>query len=275
LRSAIGYGYRDAPEKHNPATGSKCLRITKKDRPLIDPFSIQESEALIAAIHRDWGKEQGNYDEFRFFTGLGPPKKITLLVSDCDVVHGKISFSKARVMARDKDRTKISTDRPVELCPRALQQLKRHLALRALATGRQDPARGSLLQGGRRADPQPPVSVRALAHTLRRMKTRYRDAYNARHSTVSWNQIVGKNPLWVAKMHGHSVQTMLDTYAAWTEGAQESDVEAIRVAMGGAPERVRQSVPVTVSAQGPKTAQTSPLKPENLAGEWQQPPGRA
>jgi len=55
-----------------PATGLKCLRITKKDRPVIDPFSIQEAEALIAAIHRDWGEAQGNYDEFRFFTGLRP-----------------------------------------------------------------------------------------------------------------------------------------------------------------------------------------------------------
>jgi integrase len=105
--------------------------ITKKDRPVIDPFSIQETEALIAAIHRDWGEAQGNYDEFRFFTGLRPSEQIALLVSDCDIAHGKISVSKARVMARDKDRTKTSTDRLVELCPRALQVLKRHLALRA------------------------------------------------------------------------------------------------------------------------------------------------
>src|SRR6202166_5309069 len=52
---------------------------------------------------------------------------------------------------------------------------------------------------------------------------------------------------------------MLDTYAAWTEGAQESDVEAIRVAMAGAPERVPQSLPAIVSAEVPKTAPVSPL----------------
>lgn len=34
-------------------------------------------------------------------------------------------------MARDKDRTKTSEDGLVELCPRALDVLKRHLALRA------------------------------------------------------------------------------------------------------------------------------------------------
>ncbi len=43
--------------------------------------------------------------------------------------------------------------------------------------------------------------------------------------------MVGKNPLWVAKQHGHSVQTMLEVYAAWTEGAKESGVEAIKRAL--------------------------------------------
>lgn len=44
--------------------------------------------------------------------------------------------------------------------------------------------------------------------------------------------MLGKNPLWVARQHGHSVRTMLEVYAAWAEGAVESDVAAIRRAMG-------------------------------------------
>jgi hypothetical protein len=34
--------------------------------------------------------------------------------------------------------------------------------------------------------------------------------------------------LWLAKRHGHSVFTMLNMYAAWTKGAKESDIEAIK-----------------------------------------------
>jgi hypothetical protein len=34
------------------------------------------------------------------------------------------------VLRRDKDRTKTQEDRDVELCPRALEVLRRHLALR-------------------------------------------------------------------------------------------------------------------------------------------------
>jgi len=39
--------------------------------------------------------------------------------------------------------------------------------------------------------------------------------------------MIGKNPLWVAKQHGHGVQTMLEVYAAWTQGATEADIEAM------------------------------------------------
>jgi flavorubredoxin len=63
------------------------------------------------------------------------------------------------------------------------------------------------------------------------MKARYREPYNARRASVSWNLMVGEDPLWVAKQHGHSVQTMLKTYAAWLEGTTEADLRAIQKAM--------------------------------------------
>ena len=53
-------------------------RMGKKDRPAIDPFGIQDAEIVIAAIHRDWGEAQCNYDEFRFFTELPLSEQIAL-----------------------------------------------------------------------------------------------------------------------------------------------------------------------------------------------------
>jgi hypothetical protein len=67
--------------------------------------------------------------------------------------------------------------------------------------------------------------------TLRRLKVRYREPYNARHSSVSWNLMLGKNLVRVAKQHGHSVQMMLSTYAAWLEGSQQSDIDAIEATL--------------------------------------------
>jgi hypothetical protein len=47
--------------------------------------------------------------------------------------------------------------------------------------------------------------------------------------------MVGDNILRVATEDGHSVQTMLTTYAAWTEGATAADVEQIREAREHSP----------------------------------------
>lgn len=44
--------------------------------------------------------------------------------------------------------------------------------------------------------------------------------------------MIGKSPLWVSKQHGHRPETMFRAYAAWTEGAPESEVVLIREAMG-------------------------------------------
>jgi hypothetical protein len=68
LRRALAFGYLDYPDRVDPATRLRSAKISKKDRPRIDPFSIQDAEVFIAALHQDWGEAQGNYDEFRFFT---------------------------------------------------------------------------------------------------------------------------------------------------------------------------------------------------------------
>ena len=44
LRRAFEFGFLDYPKRHNPAAALKCARMGKKDRPRIDPFSIQEAE---------------------------------------------------------------------------------------------------------------------------------------------------------------------------------------------------------------------------------------
>ena len=227
----------DSIWRHNPARGLKTLRIRRKDRPSVDPFSIEEAETLIAAIHQDWGEAHGNYDEFRFFTGLRPSEQIALLVSDCDLVKGTIAVTKARVMARDKDRTKTSEDRTVALCPRAVDVLKRQLALRErwqrLGT-RMDHEHVFFKDDGE------PIhhlhyGWRRWRHSLERLNLRPRAPYKARHSFITWNLMIGENPLWVAKQHGHSAHLMLDVYANWLDGTDAPEIARIEQAMQRSP----------------------------------------
>jgi integrase len=270
VRCAFEFGYRDVPERPNPAAWLKSLRITRKDRAPIAPFTATEAEILILALHRDWGEAQGNYDEFRFFTGLRPSEQIALLVSDCDLVAGKINVTKARVMGRDKDRTKTSVDRTVELCPRALQVLKRQLALRdrleaaglldhELLFCKEDGAAITNLQ----------FSYERWKKTLNQtVKGRYREPYNTRHTSVTWNLMAGKNLLWVSKQHGHSAQVMLGMYAAWIErGGDEAEIAAIKAAMETTPPALRAQL-----AEGRPAAMMARRSrgTRRLAMSWQQ-----
>jgi hypothetical protein len=74
------------------------------------------------------------------------------------------------------------------------------------------------------------------ALVLRLDRDRTSGPYHARHSSVTWQLILGKNLLWVAKQHGHSVEVMLRMYAAWLDGATEADIHAIKKAMGKRPD---------------------------------------
>jgi integrase len=232
LRRAFNFGYLDYPEGRDPAASLKCARIGKNDRPPIDPFSIQDAEVLIAAIHRDWGEAQGNYDELRFFTGLRPSEEIALTVTDYDAGHGVLSVTKARVLGIDKDVTKTGEDRRILLCPRAVAIIERQLRLRErlVREGRIDHEHLFFSESGR---PIPDVAYpyTRWQRSLRRLAIRYRKPYMARHTSVSWNLMLGRNPLLVAKEHGHRITTMLSVYAAWTEGAVEADIAALRDAM--------------------------------------------
>lgn len=266
LRCAFNFGYKDHPEKHNPASGLNTLRITKKDRVPIDPFTIQEGERIIAESHTEFGVAHGNYEEFRFFTGLRPSEQIALTVQDCDLVKGRIQVTKARVHGRDKDRTKTREDREIRLSGRALEVLQRQLVWR-----------DRLVQAGRidhefvffRGCGLPIFSLSypygRWRYVMEKTKVRYREPYNARHSYISWRLMTGTNLLLVAKEDGHSPQTMLSTYAAWTEDATQADVETIRKAMEHSPHVL------PLCADG---SPTNPLGDPGLAtnsppeGEW-------
>jgi integrase len=232
LRRAFDFGFQDHPEHHNPARGLKSMRMGKKDRPTIDPFSIQDAETLIAAIHRDWGEAQGNYDEFRFFTGLRPSEQIALVVTDYDATHGIISINKAHVAGVDRDRTKTAEDRRVALCPRAIAVLERQLQLREqlVRAGRLRHAHLFFYGNGEAIRDLRTVYPR-WRRTLRCLGLRYRKPYTAHHSSVSWDLMLGRNPLFVAKQHGHSVLITLSVYAAWTRDTQEAEVVSIQRAM--------------------------------------------
>jgi integrase len=163
---------------------------------------------------------------------MRPSEEIALVLADLDLMNGIVSVNKARVAGIDRCQTKTGEDRRIALCPRALAVLERQLALRARLEAAGVIRHDHLFfhEGG---EPFRNLQIpgKRWRTTLTSLKLRYRRPYTARHSSVSWNLMAGKNPLWVAKQHGHSISTMLRVYAAWAEGTVESDVAAIRRSM--------------------------------------------
>ena len=114
--------------------------------------------------------------------------------------------------------------------------LKAHLELRAtyVAAGKINHDRLFFLEDGN-AISDPEVTRWRWNESLQKLGICQRGPYHARHSSVTWALMLGKNLLWVAKQHGHSVEVMLRMYAAWIEGVTEADIQAIRNAMEARP----------------------------------------
>ena len=139
-----------------------------------------------------------------------------------------MSVTKARVLRRDKDRTKTQEDRDVEICPRALEVLKRHLALRAEYVAEKiRHERLFFLEDGRPIG-DPEITRWRWSESIKALNIRRRGPDHARHSSVTWQLMLGKKLLWVAKQHGHRIEVMLRMYAAWLDGATEADIHAIK-----------------------------------------------
>lgn len=233
-RRVFEFGYDDHPTLDNPAERLKSLRVQK---PKPDPFTLKEAEAIIAGVRKDWGTDDADYVEFQFFAGARPSETIMANWPRYDHAKGVLRISEARVMGQDKNTTKTSTERDVELNPRARKILIRRLKIykaHALAAPIERPItheRIFTIEGGAEYhDLQRPW--KRWAFTLKRLGIRYREPYQARHTSVTWNLMIGKNLLWVAENHGHSAAVMLKTYAKWLKGSTPHEVAAIEHAMG-------------------------------------------
>jgi hypothetical protein len=73
--------------------------------------------------------------------------------------------------------------------------------------------------------------------------------------------MMGKNLLWSARQHGHSVQVMTTTYGVWIDGSKDADVTAIATAFAAEPTGLQLEREVPSEPPGaPKIATKLPLE---------------
>ena len=108
------------------------------------------------------------------------------------------------------------------------KSLDAHLALRReyVSVGKIHHEHLFFLKDGRPIS-GPEITRWRWSESIKALNIRRREPYHARHSSVTWQLMLGKNLLWVAKQHGHSVEVMLRMYAAWLDGTNHDQPRAI------------------------------------------------
>ncbi len=238
LRRAFRFGHRDPSGAHDPTVGLRSVRIRKREPPpslTRSPFRMRRRSSprsiRTGARHRATTTSFGS-------SPIAPSEQIALLVSDFDPTHGTLGVNKACVVGIDKDSTKTGEDRRIELCPARAPGLNRQLALRDALAREGKISHGQLFF---KATGEP-IRNRQYAHSRWRPNACSFTRYSLPQAVLrppllgQFEPDERRRPLWVAKQHGHSITTMLNVYAAWTDEANEADLDP-----SSAPSRVRRA----------------------------------
>lgn len=191
------------------------VKNRKRQKPKPDPFNVEDVDLVLAAIKRH-NEVVAEFFEFAIATGLRPSEQIALKWPKVDLRAGTILIDSAKVWTVDNDSTKTNVERTIELKPRARQVIERQRARSQLAGGAVflNPITGKEWSSDKKLHAWWTASLKGLG-------VRYRKPYNTRSTSISWRLMAGENVMLVAEEHGHSVETMLKSYAKWARGANE------------------------------------------------------
>jgi integrase len=122
LRMAMALAVADKTISTNPVS---AVSRAKHQKPLPDPFSREEAEAIVADMTSHYPAPIANYVEFKFFTGLRTSESFGLHWRDVDLAGKHLLVHRAIVRGVEKLNTKTNTARQVILNSRALAAVKR------------------------------------------------------------------------------------------------------------------------------------------------------
>lgn len=216
LRLALLLALRDGVIQTNPIDG---LESAEHQRPEPDPFSVEEAEAIIAALAARGDHEVSRYFGFKFYTGLRTSESLGLQWSSIDWRKGTLTVADAVVLGEYQYKTKTNQVRHVQLNSRALQFLKEQKPATFLHPAGwifPDPRTGE-----RWTDDEPPREL-YWRPCLKRIGMRYRSPYETRHTYATMMLMAGVAPAFAARQMGHSVETFLRKYARWIDGGQNA-----------------------------------------------------
>lgn len=219
LRSALTDAVNDGLISENPLSKWTYRRKeAPKDEDDIDPFTIEEQKAILAALT----DQVRNLIQFAFWTGLRTSELIALNWKDIDFSRGYVKVRKAITTASkgkaEETKTRASR-RDVKLLPPALAALnaqRQHTFFNENHAIFHNPHTQQRWTGDR------PIR-RAWTAAVARAEVKYRRPYQTRHTYASMMLSAGEHPMWVAKQMGHEDWTMIvRRYGRWMPSADEN-----------------------------------------------------
>jgi integrase len=175
------------------------IRRFREAKPFADPFSFPEMKRFLD--HVDPRYEA--YFTTAFLTGMRPNEMIALKWASVDFEMRCITVREGRVLGIEGPPKTMSSCRDVDLLDPLLEVLRRHRQ-----TSRRDAGRVFTNRHGN------PLEVNNLRNrvwypTIYKTGLRKRTMYQTRHTFASLMLSHGEDPLWVARMLGHTSLDMI------------------------------------------------------------------
>jgi integrase len=176
------------------------LEKFREEKVFADPFSIPEMRLFLQTVDSEYLA----YFFTCFFTGMRPNEMLALKWVNVDLMHLKmISVKEGRVQGKEGPPKTDSSYRDIDILAPLLEVLKRHRESSA-------PNPVYVFTGPKGA----PLDVNNLRKriwypTLGKCGLRRRTMYQTRHTFASLMLSAGEDPLWVARMLGHTSTEML------------------------------------------------------------------
>lgn len=215
MRRIFDIALQDEVIQRNPADKIKNSKVQKEPP---DPFTIDEVNCILEHMASTYNEQVLNYFEFAFFTGVRPEEAIALKWGEINFNEKLARIRRVRTAKTDRETTKTSKIRDIELNSRALHAINRQ----KVHTFMSDDYVFHNPVTGKRWNSEKSQRKNYWIPTLKKLGIRSRVQYQTRHTYATMNLMAGANPMWVSRMMGHSsMQMLLNIYAKWIDGADK------------------------------------------------------
>lgn len=211
-----------------PKNPAAILDLPKRSKKEIDPFTLDEANAIIARLyqHKHWPSLiYAAFFEFVFFSGLRLSEALAVRWDAVDLEKKTVHVKRTVAQGLVEERTKTGKDRFVLLNDRALHAIE---YAKEYAERRKD-RKGKVTEMPYVFPPSKSseyVKQTSDLHkqwvpVLNELGIRRRPPYNCRHTYATICLMSGLNPAFIAQQLGHSVQMLLSTYARWINSSND------------------------------------------------------